>query len=152
MNLEPLPQPFVERRIPLRLLAYWEKLRDGREMPSESDVVPDDIRDLWDNCFIIHLKDVKSSNYRYSYLGRKIIEAYRSGISDNSSVESMIPSAGMLDGYVTVQKTHKPLIEAGEFSTINNHPVRYRQCLLPLGDGKEVKAILGALHMKVFPK
>ena len=49
MAVHPLPQPAFERRIPLRLLAYWEKLRQGRPMPVERDVVPDDIRDLWTN-------------------------------------------------------------------------------------------------------
>ncbi len=48
-------------------------------------------------------------------------------------------------------ETRKPLIEEGEFTNQHNETVKYRQCLLPLGEGDEVHAIFGVLHIKVSP-
>jgi len=148
MAVHPLPQSAFERRIPLRLLAYWEKLRQGRPMPAEGDIVSDDIRDLWDNCFLIHVKKSKSLRYSYNYLGREIMRAYGHPEEDLKTIAA--PHAGMIDAYMTVVRTRKPLIESGEFTNRHNQTVRYRQCLLPLGEGEEVQAIFGALHLRVF--
>ena len=95
------------------------------------------------------MKKTKSTKYSYSYLGREIIEAY--GHSEEDPKTAIAPHAGMIDGYMTVVRTRKPLIESGEFTNRHNQAVRYRQCLLPLGEGDEVQAIFGALHLKVSP-
>lgn len=150
MAILPLVHPSPERRTPLRLLSYWEKLRKGRLMPLESDLNPEDIRDLWDSCFLIHVKDSNPSHYRYSYVGPGIVQAYCGDMPDNDSGAEVTPQPGMIDGYRTVIRTCKPLIETGEFSNRQDKTVKYRQCLLPLGDGDEVQAILGALHFRIF--
>ena len=151
MGVLPLAHPSPERRIPLRLLSYWEKLRKGRPMPPESEVRRDDIRDLWDACFLIHVKDANPSHYSYSYVGPGIVKAYCGDMPENDHEADITPQPGMIDGYRTVMRTCKPLIESGEFHNRQNQLIKYRQCLLPLGEGEEVQAILGALHYRVFP-
>ena len=152
MRAQPLLQPTIERRVPLRLLAYWEKLRRGRPMPSERDLVPEDISDLWDNCFLIPVQNIPPSSYRYSYIGRNIMEVYGGAPPTNDMTKAITPPAGVIDVCMTVLQNRKPLIESGEFTRHDNRVVKYRQCLLPLGEGDEVRVIFGALHLKVFPE
>jgi hypothetical protein len=151
MAVLPMPQTASERRIPLRLLAYWEKLRKERLMPAENDVNPDDIGDLWNSCFIIPVKDLHPAHYRYSYIGQDIVKAYGGDLPEMDADAPVKPQPGMLDGYRTVMQTCKPLIENGEFHNRQDQMIRYRQCLLPLGEGEDVQAILGALHFRTFP-
>src|SRR4051812_42763706 len=141
-----------ERRITLRLLAYWERLRADRQMPREQDIDPDDIRDLWDNCFLIQVKDLGKADYNYTYLGEAIRNAYRFGLSESDPGGLLSPNAGKLaGGYRKVVATGKPLLEEGEFRNLHNEIIRYRQCLLPLGAGSKVEAVFGGMRFKIFP-
>lgn len=143
----------AERRLTLRLLAYWEKLRRGRPMPTEQDINPEDIADLWDNCFLVHAADLSKPDYNYTYLGENISEAYKAGLSEKDDENSMCsPNASkMAKGLAKVTATGKPLLEEGEFPNLHNETVKYRQCLLPLGENGKVVAIFGGMRFKVFP-
>lgn len=141
----------MERRITLRMLSYWEKLRKDRPMPTEQDIDPDDIVDLWDSCFLIHVKDLNQPDYNYTYLGQKILDAYKHGLSDGDATEVLSPNAGKLAmSFSKVIESSKPLIGEGEFKNIHQETVKYRQCLLPLGENGRVDAILGGMHFKIF--
>ncbi len=144
---------YLERRITLRLVAYWERLRDGREMPTENDINPDDIDDLWDHCFMIHVADLKKSDYNYIYLGDAIIEAYQGKLSDDDSASVVSLNAGKLaQSYGRVISECRPVIEEGEFINLVGDTVKYRQCLLPLGVDGRVDAVFGGMRYKVFPR
>ena len=45
-----LPQ---ERRLNMRLMAYWWDCRRDRRFPTLDDVVPEDLSDVWPNCFVL---------------------------------------------------------------------------------------------------
>jgi len=146
-----LAHSIIERRITLRMLSYWEKLRRGRPMPTEQDVDPDDIPDLWDSCFLIHIKDLDKPDYNYTYLGQKIVDAYEHGLSESEASQLLSPNAARLKAnYTRVMQTFKPLVEEGEFKNMRDETVKYRQCLLPLGENGQVEAILGGMHYKIF--
>ncbi len=141
----------VERRITLRLMAYWEKLRKHNAMPTEADIDPDDLQDLWDYCFLIHVKDLSKPDYNYTYLGKEIQHAYQGDLvgDDGSGIAS--PNASKLaSSYAKVIETCSPLLDEGEFINLHNDVVKYRQCLLPLGEGNRVDAIFGGMRFKVF--
>ena len=142
----------IERRITLRLLSYWEKLRKGRPMPTEQDINPEDIQDLWDNCFLIHVTDLSKSDYNYTFLGEAIAEAYNHGIADEQSGGMISPNAGKLTtSFRQIMETAKPLTEEGEFRNIRQEMVKYRQCLLPLGGDGKIEAMFGGMTFKIFP-
>jgi len=143
----------VERRINLRLLSYWEKLRHGRAMPSEEEVKADDLPDLWDCCFIIRTSDLykEPANCTYSYLGQTIIDSYHQGHTKGDSGKMISPSpANSSQNFRQVIENAKPLLEEGEFNNQNGELVKYRQCLLPLGRGDTVEAIFGGMSFKIF--
>lgn len=141
----------VERRITLRLLAYWERLRDGRAMPGENDINPDDIQDLWDHCFLVAVKDIGKPDYSYTYLGTAILQAYRDGLSEEDAGGALsLNAAKLTDSFLKVAQTARPLLEEGEFRNFSGKVVRYRQCLLPLGQDGVVDAIFGGMRYKLF--
>ncbi len=143
--------PAVERRITLRLLAYWEKLRSGRDMPAESDLKPEDIADLWDQCFLLHAEHFGNSNYHYSYMGDSITKAWLDGAREGDASELVSPhTARLAPIYRDIIKTGKPIINEGEFRNQQGQAVRLRQCLVPLGKDGRVEAILGSMRFKVF--
>lgn len=148
-----VPESFIERRITVRLVAYWEKIRGAHAMPSENDIDPDDLSDLWDYCFLVHVQDLKQEDYNYTYLGSAIVEAYRGGLSANDPSGIVAPNAEKLtSNYLRVIEGKKPVIEEGEFKNLRGDTVKYRQCMLPLGTGDTVEAIFGGMRFKIFSK
>src|SRR5688572_15590669 len=65
----------VERRLTIRMLAYWEKLRGFNEMPQQHDLKPEDIGDLWTDCFIAVARP--QCQYDYPYIGDNISDTAR---------------------------------------------------------------------------
>lgn len=143
---------FTERRITVRLIAYWEKLRKQNLMPSEADLDPDDLQDLWDYCFLIRVKDLDKTDYNYTYLGKSILRAYLGDlVYDNNEHTIASPNANSLAAsYAKVIETRSPVVEEGEFMNLHNDVVKFRQCLLPLGENGNVDAIFGGMRFKVF--
>lgn len=134
-------------------MAYWEKMRKLKSMPTEADIDPDDLQDLWDYCFLIHVKDLDKPDYNYTYLGKAIQEAYQGALAGDEGADIASPNAGKLTHcYNKVIETRSPLLEEGEFFNLHNDVVKYRQCLLPLGEGEKVEAIFGGMRFKVFTK
>lgn len=141
----------VERRINLRLLSYWEKLRRGRTMPGPEELNPDDLRDLWDCCFTIHAPEVYKADFNYSYLGQFIIDAYHEGHIKGDSGPMISPIAANTSAHFRkVMETGKPLTEEGQFTNRNGKIVKYRQCLMPLGREDKIAVIFGGLSFKIF--
>ncbi len=149
-NLIMPDKQFVERRLALPLVAYWERLRGGRPMPSENDIDPEDLAELWDYCFLVQVADLAKEECNYTYLGSAIVEAYRGGLSDDDPAALVAPDAKKLAfNYTRVINTKLPVIEEGEFSNLRGDTVKFRQCMLPLGKGQEVEAIFGGMRFKI---
>jgi hypothetical protein len=147
-----LNQPLgSERRITLRLLAYWEKMRAGRPMPSEKDIRPGDVQDLWDNCFLIQVANPPRKS-DYKHLGDAIRRAYLGGdLEDHDPRLISMDPAELEAHYERIITTKEPVVDEGEFRNPFNETIRYRQCLLPLGENGRVKAIFGGMRFRVFP-
>lgn len=149
-NSPALASPHVARRITLRLVAYWEYVRGTRHMPAEGDINPDDIEDLWDNCFLVHTKDLHQPGYRYTHMGHHVAAMCTAGLGNdtNESLERFHTSH-LSRHFQKVIDTGKPVIEEGGMTNALGHTVLYRQCLLPLGNGTQVDAVLGAIRYKI---
>ena len=137
-----------ERRITLRILSYWEKLRDGRAMPARHDVKREDIHDLWDSCFLLHGKE---EGFDFAHLGEAIRKAYHGELKEGDANGLVSPHSQKLSEQFREMLRHKkPLLDEGEFVNLNNRVVRYRQCLVPLGSEDKVEAVFGGMRYKVF--
>lgn len=136
-----------ERRITLRLLAYWERKRGTRAMPLETDFDPADIADLWEYCFIAHTQKIGQPGYSFSYLGRAIADVYHEGSASSGNGAVASPNMDILAaGYKEVVEHAKPLVTEGELTNPHGDLFKYRQVLLPLGENGVVKAVFGGMR------
>lgn len=143
----------TERRLPLRLMAYWERLRGDRLMPSENDINPDgEISDMWDDCFLIHTANIHQEDYNFIYLGKNIKAALTGGIddADTSSWQSLNVKRMAPDLQQVIERA-APVVHEGEMVNDANQLVKFRQCLLPLGNHNKVLAIFGGMRCKIYP-
>jgi hypothetical protein len=141
-----------ERRITVRLLAYWEKLRGARPMPGPSELDAAQLRDLWDYCFLVSLNDGSVHGHHYLHLGDAIHRAYHGQLDETDEHSLVSPNADRLaDCYMEVMHQAKPLVDEGEFRNANGDIVKYRQCLLPLGEQGQVTAIFGGMRYRIYP-
>jgi hypothetical protein len=137
-----------------RLQDYWEQLRGSRAFPSENEINPDDLLDIWPSCFLISIDDVtRRLGYRYSYLGESLIEAYGDDISNPDVALKLVSSvdAPMVSKFDEVRKTRQPVIDESQFVNLKLLNIRYRTCLLPLGIGeREITHIIGCMRWKAY--
>src|SRR5262249_16733676 len=138
-----------ERRLTVKLLAYWERLRGNRAMPQRGDLCPEDIRDLWPYCFVIDLAGLKPD---VAYLGERVRAAYYGR-------HAALPHEGDTLLALSVKKSAPRsakgarrgtrILEEGELINASGERILYRQCLLPLGSDS-VEAIVGAMRFRVM--
>jgi hypothetical protein len=140
----------VERRITLRVHNYWESLCLGRLMPEESDINPDVLGEDWLHCFLLQTRDMEhNEQFNFTFLGEGILAAYKHAGIEPDNLHLIGPNAFYLaPHFLQIINTREPLIENNYFFANNDQKVFYRQCLLPIGSGKKVEAIFGAMLFK----
>lgn len=140
-----------EGRVTVVLEQYWNELRQGREFPSENEINPEDIKHIWDYCFLIHVGPSEGHHYKYTYLGKKLIEAYGDDISKDEVNILVVPTKQrMIEKIEETVKKREPIHDESEFVNADSVMVRYRKIFLPLGRGSEVEYVIGAMRWKGF--
>lgn len=143
-----------ERRYPVRLFNYWNKQRGYRLFPSEEKINPEEISEIWPHCFLIQTNDLKNRHRAdFTYLGSEILHVYHDYLADADANDFVSPKTSHLSqNFQTVLDTKAPIMQSGEFFTSWGNTIRFRQCLLPLGDTDlEVMAIFGCARLKLYP-
>ncbi|MFZ4540358.1 MAG: PAS domain-containing protein [Rickettsiales bacterium] len=138
-------------RINERLKAYWENLCKARPMPLESDVVIEDLKDIWDWCFLVSYRDNKFS---YSYLGKELIDAYGDDITGKEITETLLypHPVSLLSTFRQVIQSKTPGVDESEFNNSRGSAIKYRSCVMPLGaHGHDSTAfLLGGMKWKAY--
>ncbi|MBA4274181.1 MAG: hypothetical protein C0436_00865 [Alphaproteobacteria bacterium] len=142
----------AERRLTERLLTYWQAMAKHGLMPREEDIDPEALGDLWPKCFLIQTFDIKHRrDMNFTYLGQEIIDAYQDGMMNEGQNVLVSPNASKLAlSFHQVMESTAPVVAEGEFLALSGRVVRYRQCLLPLGEGDDVQAIFGGMSFKAY--
>lgn len=137
-----------------RLRSYWESLRNERDYPSEGEINPDDLQDIWKSCFLISIDDVTQRlGYRYSYLGDELIDAFGDNIVNDNVAETLVSTSydAMGKQLDKVLKERKPVMDEAEFINLKQLQVKYRACMLPLGkDEQTISHIIGCMRWKIY--
>ena len=142
-----------KRRLTQRLLDYWNEKRGDRAMPEENDIDPDELATDWDYCFLLQARDIFNiQDYNFTYLGTGITQAYFDNLFDEHNEFLIGPNAYHLSNHFDkVLQTKAPVMDEGEFCTLQGRCIRYRQVLLPLGDVQgSITAIFGGMSHKVI--
>lgn len=143
----------LEKRITIRLKKYWDLLRDDRNFPAEREISSKDIKNMWDNCFIVKADNsCKKEDYKYKYLGSNIIKISGSDLTGLKINSLKAPEAGHLaNQYEKVLATKLPVFDDGTITLSKEEVIKYRQILLPLGDdGVNITSILGGMSYRIM--
>ena len=143
------------RRINERIHQYWEDKKDGRAMPLEADIDPDEISDIWDSCFLVHVESGKDDQeFKYTYLGQSLIEAYGDDLNNKEVCEKLVypSSMSLVHKFKEVITEQKPVIEDSEFTNTKGMLIKFRSCMLPLGkdSDSDVQYVIGGMKWKAF--
>ena len=125
----------LERRLIIRLLSYWEEKCNGRPILPEQEVDRDELQDVWDDCFLIRLSDTAGNQFRVIYHGTNLPPFW----PDHAVLAPKVKA-------IVEKRIH--LMEDAEITDASGTLLKYRQCLLPLGEGEQVTAILGGARFK----
>ncbi len=135
-----------------RLVAYWERLRGAQRLPTEAQVEPSAISDLWDSMFLLNTNKETGDYFRYEYMGHEMIEAYGVDLTGKVHDEYTEPNVkSILRAATEVAKTGAAAIDESEFMNRRGEYVKYRCSLVPLADendAEHVHFILGLMRWK----
>lgn len=145
----------AERRLSQQLIDYWFSLKKSKsDIPQEDNISPEDIADIWTNCFLIK-QGVQGNpaGFRYSYVGETITEnCIESPPHIRRFLENMLRlhESAAIHAEKALDK-EEPVIEEGEFldheSTCN---FLYRRCFMPFKDSKKgTNTVLGGFRWKI---
>lgn len=143
------------RRNLVHVVRYWDELRSGKRFPSENDICPSGVGELWENCYVIQKRDVHHPERgNYTYIGDNILNAYEMGLLDSATGRIIAPKDLSLNGmFAKVLEEGVALYEDDHFTDEKGAEVWFRQCFLPLAThGDAPDAIFGCLHFKVDGK
>jgi hypothetical protein len=135
-----------ERRLVLRVLAYWRDLVPEDGLPAAHSIQPADIAELWPACFTLDLSGEKPI---FSYLGETHVAHFGRDLGglpvEEAGTDTLL---GRATEYLDEVLTRKiPITYGGTFTGADGEPVLYRSILLPLADeGEEINGILGAAN------
>ncbi len=143
-----------ERRVSEMLMSYWNKLKGDRPVPEERELDIQEIEEFWDSCFMIEITyRGDECDYKYSYLGPSIVDAYGDDLTGKEVYNHLIaPYTTMLIAkFEVVVEDLQPVQDESEFVNLKGELVRYRQCLVPLGgvDGN-IGFIMGSMMWKKY--
>lgn len=142
-------------RINERIRSYWDEVRGARPLPEERDIDPEGLRDVWDACFLVKPVPPEAGGigFRYDYLGKDLIDAFGGDVTHQEVYAKLVStdSPPLVRSFAEVIKTGKPVEEQAEFTNVQGLLIKYRSCMLPLGNGAEgVNYILGGMKWKLF--
>lgn len=150
MQEELLPH---DRRITNIILDYWNESRQIRPFPTEDELDPETLEDIWKSCFVVQVSSLETGrDFTFRYFGKNIITAYGQDLKGVFLSTLVSPIEGLMaDEYNKVVESQNVLISEGEFKNLQNKTVKYRQCLAPFGpNGDTIDIILGGMRYKLF--
>ncbi len=150
-----MPKPaFTEdsKRGHERLVAYWQKLKGSKRFPTEEQIEPSALSDLWDGMFLLNTNKETGDYFRYEYMGSAMIDAYGVDLTGKTHDEYTEPNVrSIMRASAEIAKSGEVAIDESEFINKRGERVKYRCSLVPLGsesDPDRVRFILGFMRWK----
>lgn len=149
--------PDGSRRITEFMLRYWLRARSGQAFPREEMIVPSDLGEFWDNCYLVALTDDSEyGGYKFEYAGPVLIDAFANQLTDEYGEIYLSPATQrIMRRFDEVVANRRPVVDEGEFENAFGHIIKYRQTMLPIAtndsssiEGWEIGYILGGMRWK----
>lgn len=138
-----------ERRLVLRLLAYWRDLAPEGQLPAAHCIQPADIADMWPACFTLDLGGPKPI---FAYVGDLHVAHHGRDLTGRPAEEAGTDTLlwHAVEYFDEVLSRKIPITYGGTFPGGDGEPVAYRSILLPLSDdGDEITGILGGANCRL---
>jgi hypothetical protein len=137
----------TERRLVLRLLAYWDDLRGEREYPRPDDVDAEAIGDDWAQCFLLRVTAEAAGQSRLLHVGAGLCADLPDGAPD---ILARVPADALLHhaaGFVDRTLEKGVPVSLGGEAELARGKTLFRTILLPLStDGTSIDHLLGAAN------
>lgn len=126
----------LERRLIVQLLSYWENKCNGRPMMAESEMDWSELEELAPDCFFIKITaDDPAVEYEITMRGSEMHPQW----PDSTQLKADIQSIVSKKSYI---------MDGQQLFDSDGSLLKFRICMLPLGDGSKVSAILGGARFK----
>jgi hypothetical protein len=139
-----------ERRLVLRLLKYWRQIAGDRGMPSQPDLSPEAMTDMWPQCYVLKLNTGSEPTYRdigSAFAEELGIDLLGKPVA-STPVDTLLRQATRY--WDMVADKGVPISLGGEFRHRRGELLLYRSIILPLStDGKRIDHMLGAANCRV---
>jgi hypothetical protein len=137
-----------ERRLVLRLMAYWDDLRGARDFPRCDEIDPETIGDDWPACCLLRLADPHTSS-TLLYAGPDVLP---DGLPRDQTTVADLPPEVLLPHALSFLEQalakQVPISLGGEVA-LPSGTLLYRSILLPLSDdGRRIDHLLGAANWR----
>ena len=141
-----------ERRLNMRLMAFWWDRRAQRRFPSVEDFDPEDLSDVWTHCFTLYPAQPREES-AFQYVGETLAAA--SGMTETKVTVGKVNKNSLLEHAISnvdeVLAQQVPVIRSGEFVNDEGETVMYRSILLPLSHDQEtIDCVVGGARSKVM--
>ncbi len=144
-----------ERRMIVRLVNYWDRLRGENELPLIARFNAESISDLKPQMASIERREAGGGyNYKFVSMGAALKELYGCDMTGQtvSAREKHFPGTGILEKLDDLASTRRLQIDEGKFVNAKHRVVRYRACMMPFteGQGGEITTIVCGFSWKEF--
>jgi hypothetical protein len=138
----------MERRLVVRLLHYWRGLSDGDRIPSESEIDPKAIPDMWPNCAVLDIAG-KETDPEFTFVGAELTARAGAELSgrrlSQTPPDTLVAKGLSYFGQVLAKRV--PITIGGDFTDGRGVRILYRSIILPLAkDGNGIDRLLAAAN------
>ena len=130
-----------DKRLVIRLVDYWNRIKKDDEIPDFRKNNPTAIEDIWEQCLVLSVVPNNKLTYKYDYLGDKIKKIYGNdltGVVINLNGKQFPDSivAPRLKSIHSLSDIKFPQEDTGQMPTDKGKFVKYRTVILPFGNKK----------------
>ncbi len=134
-----------ERRLIMRLMAFWWDRKSDRRFPTLEDFDPEALSDIWPHCFTLVAHDPPQKSV-FRFIGNAVAESLGNTEGkitiDGLTKDSLLDHATRNIDEVLEQKV--PLVTSGESFDPGGNAIVYRSILLPLSSDQEtIDSVVG---------
>lgn len=131
----------------LRGLAYWDRVRGDRVMPSRRDIRPREILALLPHVF---LADILADplRFRIRLAGTEVVNRFGEELTGKmlDEIDLGDRTASIVDSYAATVADRAPTLTIEEFQRRDGRLMHYRRLLCPLStDGRKVDMLFGVM-------
>ncbi len=140
-----------ERRLIMRLMAFWWDRKSDRRFPTLEDFDPDSLADIWSHCFTLVSRDPPQKSV-FRFIGKAVDDSL-SGAEGKITIDSLTKDS-LLDHATRnideVLEQRVPVVTSGEYFDPGGNAIVFRSILLPFSSDQEtIDSVVGGARCKI---